>query len=204
MKIFKCYIAGSIIELILLTLGYSVVIYLVSHYLLDIRLSEISPLSWRIMLLLYFLACYIYIGISNNDIVLYDDRLEIISKIPFFKKHWSFPLAEIKSVQFRHDWTETIWQPIKPVFLAVIVKLLYDCILSFLLPHNYKWIKVIADREYKFYCFGLEMEHYDSQMPTTFDELFYDLANKKVKVSWTDDSEPYYDSMNREAEERLK
>ena len=204
MKVFKCYIFVSIIELILLTLGYSIVIYLVSYYLLDFTFSQISPLTWWIILLLYFSACYCYIGISNNDIVLYDDRLEIISKIPFFKKHQSFPLAEIQYVQFRRDWTDTIWQPINSVFLGVLVKLLSDYILSFLLPFNYKWIKVTTDREYRFYCFGLEMEYYDSQMPTTFDELFYDLANKKVKVRWTDNSEPNYAFMNREAEKRLK
>ena len=47
------------------------------------------------------------------------------------------------------------------------------------------------------------MEHYDSY-GTTFDELFYDLANKKIKVSWTDDSEAQYAFMNQQAEERVK
>ena len=68
-------------------------------------------------------------------------------------------------------------------------------------PYDYKWIKVKADKDYQFYCFGLEMDYYDNEGPH-FEELFVTLAEKNIKVSWTDTSDIYYKQMTKNVESK--
>lgn len=204
MKVFKSLVGAAIVEFLILAVGYSVLIFLIFSVLLGFNLYQLLNQNWGIILIIYTTACYIYTGLSSNDIILYDDKIEIVSNIPLFKKHLSFPLSEIQSVQFRHEWAETSIKFTKSIFWDYTISFLLSHFLFFLLPTKYKWIKVTTDQTYKFYCFGIEMDNYDNaDSGLLFEDLFFALAHKGIIVSWTDNSDHYYQQMNKQAKEIL-
>jgi hypothetical protein len=191
MKEFKSYIWNGLFTFFILTIPISAIVFLTLFLTLHIKLTQIDLPSWVFITLIYSFLSYFYAGLTNNNIVVYDDKLEIVNKIPLFKKKVTFEYDKINLVTFRHEWTQTFGRKIKPKILKTIIK---DWIVSFVFPWDYKWIKVKTDKEHKFLCFGLSMDYYDNDQ-IVFEDLFYELAQKGLKVEWTNTTEPYYKEM---------
>jgi acyl-coenzyme A synthetase/AMP-(fatty) acid ligase len=88
----------------------------------------------------------------------------------------------------------TFGRKIKPRVIKYIVT---QWIAPFFFPPDYKWIKIHTNRTYKFYCFGIEMDYYENETNTVFEELYKVLADKGVNVSWTDTTDSYYLQMTQ-------
>lgn len=202
MQEFKSKIGNSLGTFFILTISLFGLLYLVLFLTTNFRLTQISFSGWLAIVVIYFVVSYLYAGLSNNSIFLFDNRLEVVNRLPFFRKHYTFQFDKIKSVKFRHEWTETFGRSIKPNFIRYILN---EWIAQFLFPTDFKWIRISADKDYKFYCFGIEMDYYDNDGPL-FEELFTKLLDKGVEVSWTDTSDIYYSQMtkNIENKKRLK
>jgi len=198
MQEFKSKIGNSFGTFFILTVSSLGSLYLLFFLTTDLRLTQITISGWLAIFLTYCILAYLYIGSTNNDILLFADRLEIVNRLPFFRKHHTFQLDKIKSVKFRHEWTETFGKSIKPNFLKYIVT---QFLAPFFFPADYKWIRVSADKDYKFYCFGIEMDYYDNE-GLLFEDLFNKLADRGVNVSWTDTSDVYYSQMTRNIENK--
>ncbi len=193
MQEFKSKIGSSFATFFILTISFLGLLFLLLFLTTNFRLTQITFSGWLIIFLTYCILAYLYTGFTNNDILLFDNKIEIVNKLPLFQKHQSFQLDEIKSVKFRHEWTETFGKNIKPNFLKfVVTQFLAPCFF----PPDYKWIKITADKDYKFYCFSIEMDYYDNEGPL-FEDLFTKLADKGVNVSWTDTSDIYYSQMTK-------
>jgi hypothetical protein len=191
MQEFKSKTGSSFGAFFMLTISFLGLLFLLLFLTTNFRLTQITFTGWFVIFLSYCILAYFYMGLTNNDIFLFDNKVEIINQLPLFKKHHSFQLDEIKSVKFKHEWTETFGKNIKPNFLKFVVTQL---LAPFFFPTDYKWIKVSADKDYTFYCFGIEMDCYDNEGPF-FEDLFNQLADKGVNVSWTDTSDVYYSQM---------
>ncbi len=198
MQEFKSKISNSLGTFFLLTISLLGLLYLLLFVTTGYKLTQIKFSGWLIFILIYCTLTYLYAGLTNNDIILYTDRLDIVNRVPFFKKHHSFQLDNIKSVTFRHEWTETFGKNIKPNFLKYIVT---QFLAPLFFPTDYKWIRVSADKDYKIYCFGIEMDYYDNKGPL-FEDLFTKLSNKGVNVSWTDTTDIYYSQMTKNIESK--
>jgi hypothetical protein len=198
MQEFKTSTGNSLWGFFILAISFTGLFYLLVFLTTDFRLTQISFSAWLIIFSAYAVLAYLYTGFTNNDILVFDDRIEIVNRLPLFKKHYRFQLDKIKSMKFRHEWTETFGKSIKPSFFKYIVtQLLAPCFF----PADYKWIRVCADKDYKFYCFGIEMDYYDNEGPL-FEDLFNQLAGKGVNVSWTDTTGIYYSQMTKNAENK--
>jgi len=198
MQEFKSKIGNSLGTFFLLTICYLPLFYFILFLTTNFRLTQITFLGWTIVVMTYFAIGYLYAGLTNNDIRVFDDRLEIVNKLPLFKKHVVFNFDKINSIIFKHEWTETFWNNIKSKLIKNVVTEFF--VIAFF-PYDYKWIKIKTDKDYQFYCLGLEMDYYDNEGPH-FEELFNALAEKKIKVSWTDISDIYYQQMTKNIESK--
>ncbi|SKC88349.1 hypothetical protein [Ohtaekwangia koreensis] len=131
-------------------------------------------------LVLYVIAIYTYIGITNNDFIITDNALEVVGKVPLFKRRRRFLRQHIGLVLFRHDWTDTIGEGMKPRIFRLVVKE----ISQLLFPFDYKWIEITTNHSFRFYCFGLEYNYFDNKGPL-FEDLFKTLQAKDLNVKWT-------------------
>ncbi len=159
---------------------------------------DFSKINWLIYtgaITAYVIIAYLYVAITNHDIIVYEERVELINRMPLFKKHKIFLIKEIKSVAFKHEWTETVLANIKPIGLRII---LVNFIMPIFIPSEYKWIEICTSKKFKFYCFGIDTDMYDNPKPY-FEELFIDLSEKQIAVSWTNSSDSYYDNLTKKA-----
>jgi len=191
MQIFKSS-KGVVILFILQSFLWFSSFCLLLHIFSGFQLSHISFLHWMWISILYLFICYCYAGFFNNDILVFDDRIEVVNTLPLFKKHMSFSFENIKSVTFRHDYRETFGNNIKSELLKQFAEFFFDLVF----PPYYKWIRVQAGKEYKFYCFGIETDYYERVDSLVFEDLFRLLAEKGIAVKWTNHTEAYYLSMN--------
>ena len=182
----KSKIGNSLVGLIGEHIFAVIVIGGLIYFINGFRLPDIH---WTYLFLLipYSLGIYIYAGLFNNDILIDNAKIEIINNVPLFKKRISFDFSTIKTITLRHDWTETFGQRIKSRNLKYILLQLTRT----LFPYNYKWIKIETDKEYKFYCFGIDHDYYDNDGPL-FEDVYKTLRRKHKSVKWTNDSDPYY------------
>ena len=174
-------------------LCYSGVLYLILLFGTDFRLHQLSWIGWAGIFVSYAVLAYVYAGFANDDILLYADRIEIVNRIPLFRKHYSFQIDQVESVKFRHEWTESFGKNIKPGLLKYIMS---PFLATLFFPADYKWIKISTNKTYTFYCFGVDMDYYDNNGPI-FEDLFNKLAEKGVNVSWTDTPDTYYSHMEK-------
>lgn len=158
-----------------------VLLYLIFYLSTDFRLSSITMPVWIIIILFIFIISYLYTGLTNNDVLVANNSIEIVNRMPLFKKRISFQYDKIRLIKFRHEWTETFGESIKPLFLKYI---LTGWIAPFFFPTDYKWINVSADKDYIFYCFGIERDFFENEEPC-FEDLFNELSKKGVNVRWT-------------------
>ena len=200
MKEFRSNTWNGLFTFFILTVPISAIISLTLYFTLNFKLTQIGFLGWIIIVFAYSIIAYVYTGFTNNDILVFDNRIEIVNKMPLFKKQVAFYLNKIELVTFRHEWTETFGKNIKPKILKTLIK---DWFVSFIFPWDYKWIKVKTDKEHKFFCFGLSMDYYDND-EIVFEDLFYELAKKQIKVTWTDTTENYYKQMTLKIEQLKK
>ena len=195
MKEFKSSI-GNTISLFFFQTGLLLfLIYVALYIFTDFHLTQISFLGWLLFFSLYLIIMYLYAGFTNNDILVFDDRLEIVNRIPLFKKRRVFRFENINSIKFRHQWQETFGSNIQPTFLQYVIKFFPELFF----PAHYKWIKIKANKEYKFYCFGIEMEYYENEKEPVFEDIFQLLSLKGLDVCWTNNTDKYYQSMNESA-----
>jgi hypothetical protein len=176
---FKSRIVNSLGGLILphmTVLALVIGIVLISN---DLHLSSLNP-RYLILVIPYVVVVYIYAGLFNNDIIITGTTLEIINSVPLFKKRILFELTSVKTITLRHDWTETIGNEIKQSTLRYCIKEL----VSVFFPYNYKWIKIEAEKKYKFYCFGIDYDYYENEKPY-FEDLYKELKNRQASVNWT-------------------
>ena len=197
MKEFKSNIWNSSFTFLVLTIPISTIAFLTLFLTLNIKLTDIDISIWFLIIICYLIVAYIYIGLTNNNVLVYDQRLEIKNNVPLFRKLIEYKFDDIKLVTFRHEWTETFGRNIKPNFLKYIIK---EWLVSFVFPWDYKWIKIKADKDYKYCCFGLSMDYYDND-EILFEDLFYELGKKGIKVAWTDITEIYYKQMTENIEQ---
>ena len=189
-------IKNSISTFFLLTLFYVPVIFLILHWTIGFKLGEISLLGWTLFILPYTCICWTYLGLTNNNIIITEKEIKIVNTISFFKKETILEIEKIKSITFKHEWTEIFETNNRLKKISWL-----DFIAMSVFPYDYKWIRIIADKTYKVYCFGLEMDYYDNESPH-FEELFYSIANKKIEVRWTNSVSNYYVGMNQYAENK--
>lgn len=180
MQKYKCRIFISFISFVLATISYLALSYLLLTWIIDFELKQVTTEIWIVFSIIYLVVAYLYLSYFNNDIVVYDNSIEVINRLPPFRRKFHFPLYEVKSIQFRHDWTESIGRNIKPYKLGYWV----GQIATLFFPSDYKWIKIESDKTYRFYCFGLEYDFYDNKNPH-FEDLYSDLSKRNVTVSWT-------------------
>ena len=196
MQEFKSKIGNSLGTFFLMTLCDLLIIYAILYFTTNFSLTDITILGWTLLIVIYVLICYLYAGLTNNNIIVFDNRLEIKNELPLFKKHKIFQFENIKSVTFRHEWTATLTSKINSKFIKLFVT---EFTASWFFPTDYKWIKIESDKDYKFYCFGLEMNFYDNEEPY-FEDLFHCLADKQINVSWTNTTDKYYSQMTKKVE----
>lgn len=146
----------------------------------DFSLPEIDVQLSLAFLGLYLLGVYSYLGITNNDFLLTDDTLEVVGKVPFFRRRRKFSLYDINLVLFRHDWTDTVGEDIKPRIVQFFVKE----ISQLLFPFDYKWVEITTRHTFRFYCFGLSYNYFDNKGPL-FEDLHKALRAKGIPVKWT-------------------
>lgn len=103
MQEFKSKIGSSFATFLILSISFLGLLYLLLFLTTNFRLTQITFLGWLAISLTYFLLAYLYTGLTNNDIFLFDNKIEIVNLLPLFKKHHSFQLDEVKSVKFRHE-----------------------------------------------------------------------------------------------------
>ncbi len=142
---------------------------------------ELPAIHYQYLFLLipYLAAIYCYAGLFNNDVIINETGIEIVNRVPLFKKSRKFDFTSIQSITLRHDWTETYGRNIRTRWINLIVKEL--ALLVF--PWDYKWIKIATDKEYTFYCFGIEYDYFDNEGPL-FEDLFSYLKNYHPQVQW--------------------
>lgn len=160
-------------------------------YLCKIDFSDINYQYYILAASLYAVLSYIYLGIVSHDFVVYNDRIEVLNRIPLFEKERAFYYKDIKLVFFRHEWTEELTEKFK---LGIFGFLFKEMIIQSVIPPDYKWIKIVTDKPNKFYCFGLEFDYYDNKGPL-IEDLFFKLYDYGVKVRWTNIELNYYASM---------
>ncbi|NOS90838.1 MAG: hypothetical protein HOP30_02845 [Cyclobacteriaceae bacterium] len=136
--------------------------------------------QYLFLLIPYLAAMYFYAGLFNHDVVVHETGIEIVNRVPLFKKTTKFEFASIQSITLRHDWTETFGTNFRIPWIKSAAKELA----LLLFPWDYKWIKIVTDQEYKFYCFGIEYDCYDNEGPV-FEDLFSDLTKHYSHVKWT-------------------
>lgn len=196
MQEFKSKVGSSLRTFLLLTISFLALCYFLLVLTINFKLPQITFPEWLVIVLIYSTLAYIYAGFTNNNILVFENRLEIVNRLPLFKKHHSFQFDQIKSVKFKHEWTETFGKNIKPSFLKYIMT---EFLTTFIFPTDFKWIRVSAVKDYKFYCFGIEMDYYDNKGPL-FEDLYKKLAAAGVAVSWTDTTNLYYSQMTPNTE----
>lgn len=154
----------------------------------------LTPTFITIGLVLLFIGIYVYAGITNNNISVKNDSIEVYRKLPFFKRTVFINFSEIEEITMRHDWTETVLKKLKPsIFRYIIV----EWFLQTIFPPDYKWIKFkTRNGILKFHCFGIDYDYYDNPEPY-FEHLFVELANKNLPVMWTKNSDPYFNDLQR-------
>ncbi len=140
---------------------------------------RLHDFDWNFLILIvpYTFGIYFYIGLFNNDIKIDNTKIEIINRVPFFKKKISFNYSNIKTITLRHDWTETFGKNIK----SKRIKFIFSQLTPLLFPYNYKWIKIETDNEYKFYCFGIDYDYYDNECPS-FEDI-YNTLSENINLS---------------------
>lgn len=173
-------------------------LFFLLKFLFNVDFLSIAVMYYVLFFVCYILFTYIYLGKTNNDFVVFEDRIEIINKLPFFKRKTVLHFNEIKSIVFRHEWTESIRNKIKPPNLSF---LLSDFLLPLFFPYDYKWIRFTTEKNYIFYCFGLEFDYYDNEGPL-IEGLFHKLGDCGLNVSWTNIELNYYAGMMKNMRER--
>jgi hypothetical protein len=201
MQEFKSKIGNSLGGFFILTISFFGLLYLTIFLASNFRLTQVTFLGWLIVVLMYSILSYLYVGLVNNDILLFDNRLEIVNRLPLFKKHKIFYFDKIIFVKFKHEWTETFGENIRPKPLRYIFK---ELLAPLFFPIDYKWIKIGVEKNYKFYCFGLTMDFCENETEPVFEHLFIQLAEKGVNVSWTNTSDVYYSQMTKNLEDKNK
>jgi hypothetical protein len=189
-------INNSIGTLFLLTLFYIPFIYFLLHWTVSLNIGQITFLGWTVFILCIACIGWVYVGLTNNNIIVGGKEIKIVNTVPFFKKQIVIELKNIKHITFKHEWTEIFES--NPKFKKIIW---LDFLAMIVFPYDYKWIKIEAEKDYKIYCFGLEMDYYDNPSPH-FEELFYNLANRKINVCWTKCNDDYYLKMNEFAKNK--
>lgn len=180
MTVFKSKIENALGTFFIISLFYGFCFWVLSTLVPEIR--ALFP-DWKFLLIFYLIIGYVYAGMTNNDLMVHDNRLEIINHLPLFKKRLEIPFDQIEAVKFKSEWTE-IFEKMTPrlglqLFLIQFAGLFF--------PFDYKWIKISGKKSYTVYCFGLERDYYSNKGPL-FEDLFDNLAKKGLNVSWTESS----------------
>lgn len=151
-------------------------VYIINHFSLP---QVDTPLAMAFFAL-YLIGVYSYLGITNNDFILTNDTLEVVGKVPLFRRRRRFLLYDINIALFRHDWTNTVGEDIKPRAFQFLVKEISQLVF----PFDYKWIEITTSHTFRFYCFGLQYNYFDNKGPL-FEDLHKALRAKGISVKWT-------------------
>lgn len=154
-------------------------VYIYNHF----SIPEIDARLAIAFFVLYLLGVYSYLGITNNDFILTNDTLEVVGKVPLFRRRRKFLLYDINIAVFRHDWTDTVGVHIKPRILQFFVKEISQLVF----PFDYKWVEITTNHTFRFYCFGLQYNYFDNKGPL-FEDLHKALRRKGIPVKWTKSS----------------
>lgn len=164
-------------------------------FAVDLSIADISLMTWSIIICSLLILSYLYSGVTNNDVIVFESEIKIINRVPLFKRELSFSFSEIKEIKFRHDWTETFGKKMKP---SILKYFLTNLLPSFFVPADYKWVEISCAKKYRFYCFGIEVDYYENEKPA-FEDLFKLLHTKGVNVNWTNSTGIYYSQMKETA-----
>jgi hypothetical protein len=182
-KLFKSSIGSSLLLFILQTGLLLIVSFLIFYIAGSDWLKTFFLSHWLLLLIIYSGICCVYVCIFNNDVALFDDRVEIINRTPVLGKKHSFSFGDIEFVTFHHNWMETFAATIKPAFLQYIIKYTVEIFA----PANYKWIEIKSGKVQRFYCFGIESDYYENESEFVFENLFTAVSDKGVAVYWAND-----------------
>ncbi|MFY0630154.1 MAG: hypothetical protein JXR05_07210 [Flavobacteriaceae bacterium] len=202
MKIYRGKILNSAAFMILKLALIGLFGFVIIRFLFKIDIVEVLNFGGLVIIVnILVLLVLLYALSVNNDIVLLENEIRIRKRLIFYNKQKSIDFKEIKKIQLKHDWTETIASKLKPSILKYI---LVEWILISLFPPDYKWIKIKTDKEtFKYFCFGIEYDQYNNPRPH-FDDLYFDLAKRGINVEWTNDTDLYYRDLRKRKEELLK
>lgn len=177
MTVFKSKIENALPAFVIVSLFYGACFWIILQFAPEIR--ALLPAK-ELLLVIYLIIVILYLGITNNDIVVYEDRLEIVNHLPLFKKRIAIPFDQIKTVTFRQEWTNFFEKRAQNLRLEAFLVLFA----GFFFPFDYKWIKISGDKNYTVYCFGLERDYFTNKGPL-FEDLFDLLSKKGLDVRWT-------------------
>lgn len=102
MTVFKSKIENALPAFVIVSLFYGACFWIILQFAPEIR--AILPAK-ELLFVIYLIIAIFYLGITNNDIAVYEDRLEIVNHLPLFKKRIAIPFDQIKTVTFRQEWS---------------------------------------------------------------------------------------------------
>lgn len=142
--------------------------------------------SYTLIIILVF--AYVYLGFTNNDIHIYQDKLVFVNRLFFFKREYL--LMDIEKIRLKHEWSEKILKtksktPFTSVFFV-------EFIIQVLIPIDYKYIKLIHKdgKSKKMFCFGFDYASFNSKRSPLMEVIFADLESIHKDVLWTKNNDP--------------
>ena len=198
MKLFKSKIWNALLYLIL-KLGF--ICALTSPFILFTELKslffELNLYYWIVIGLSIILFIITYLSLTNTDIKISKNHIEFKGKLLLSKKKVTFSLNEISEITLKHDWTATALTNFKPEFLKYLI---VEWLLKTIRNEEAKWITVkTKNRDYKFYCFGIEYDCYNNPKPH-FEDLYFELSKLNLIVNWTENNDLYYQDLKNSKE----
>jgi len=129
----------------------------------------LSYLSWEtigIALSIYIILLIAFTIVTNNDIKLYDDKIEIVNRF-LHRGTVEIDLIDIDKIFFKKDSWINIFSEYK--YLIIIYK-----------------DKMGFKHKKKVYCFGIRYHGYeDPPSFLSFESLYEQMGKKQINVSWT-------------------
>jgi hypothetical protein len=86
MQEFKSKTGTSLGNFVLMTLPLCGLLYILLHLTINLKLAQITVAGWLIIGFMYSAVLYLYAGFTNNNILVFENRLEVVNNLPLFKK----------------------------------------------------------------------------------------------------------------------
>ena len=170
-----------------------------------INYAELIP--WQIstfeMIIVYLLLFVIQIFLTNNDVIIHEEKIIIQSSLFKNLRKRKFKIEAISEIIFKEDWTESSNK--KSRFKTVLRFILNYFILMWFIPWEYKWIQIKTkdNKKFTYYCFGINYDFYENHKETLFEDLFLELAKRNIVVKWKSTNDIYFKGIQDKANKIL-